>query len=622
MIDMKPLKKILTLSLAIATLSATAWEYVPQSPKSATVIFVNGKKYYVHTVKSGETLYSLSKQYQVSEADIRECNPIAADGLKIDQSLKIPVSEAAMEDVRMDKKRKKEFLAHRIKAGETLYSIARDYNIPVATIREDNPMINPQFLKVGESLWIRRSDMGSSSEKQAQAEMDAYAEALNNAVDDGFDYYFVKPGETIYSLSRRFGISEKDFAANNDVANGLKAGAVIRIPQSKEENLRVIEANDALQNNATIEAHSSDENIVFRALEQGTTLNIALMLPLNVGSKPNASFVEFYQGFLLGVEKLKESGKGEVKLTIYNTEHDKAKVQQIVQSQLFEGTNLIVGPVYEDEMAPVLQYARTNSVPVVTPLANIENVNSPALFQLAPAPEKKYDKIANLLDGGRDIYLIYASSYDKEFESEILKQLEGKSYAAYNYSFDQKSIFTPKNATARPIELMDDILKEEKPCLFVVLANAETDVDRILGTISSAKVAITERSEKCAQYVVLGTSRWGRYNNIDHTSYFNNNVVMISTYHAKRDSQVVREFDSNYIKSYQALPSLYAYRGYDTAIMFGEGMHSDIQYNMLDKRYTPLQTTYKFVQSKEGGNYVNQEWIRVNYNSNYTITLE
>ena len=619
---MKPLKKILTLSLAIATLSATAWEYVPQSPKSATVIFVNGKKYYVHTVKSGETLYSLSKQYQVSEADIRECNPIAADGLKIDQSLKIPVSEAAMEDVRMDKKRKKEFLAHRIKAGETLYSIARDYNIPVATIREDNPMINPQFLKVGESLWIRRSDMGSSSEKQAQAEMDAYAEALNNAVDDGFDYYVVKPGETIYSLSRRFGISEKDFAANNDVANGLKAGAVIRIPQSKEENLRVIEANDALQNNATIEAHSSDENIVFRALEQGTTLNIALMLPLNVGSKPNASFVEFYQGFLLGVEKLKESGKGEVKLTIYNTEHDKAKVQQIVQSQLFEGTNLIVGPVYEDEMAPVLQYARTNSVPVVTPLANIENVSSPALFQLAPAPEKKYDKIANLLDGGRDIYLIYASSYDKEFESEILKQLEGKSYAAYNYSFDQKSIFTPKNATARPIELMDDILKEEKPCLFVVLANAETDVDRILGTISSAKVAITERSEKCAQYIVLGTSRWGRYNNIDHTSYFNNNVVMISTYHAKRDSQVVREFDSNYIKSYQALPSLYAYRGYDTAIMFGEGMHSDIQYNMLDKRYTPLQTTYKFVQSKEGGNYVNQEWIRVNYNSNYTITLE
>lgn len=619
---MKPLKKIITFCLAFATLTGAAWEYMPQDNKSSVVIFINGKKYFVHTVKSGDTLYSLSKRYQVSEDAIKECNPTAADGLKIDQSIKIPVSEAVQTEARNDKKRKKEYITHRIKAGETLYSIARDYNIPVTTIREDNPMINPQFLKVGESLWIRRSDMGSSSEKQAQEEMDAYAKALNDAVDDGFDYYVVKPGETIYSLSRRFGISEKDFVANNDVANGLKAGAVIRIPQSKEENLRVIEANDALQNNATIEAHSSDENIVFRALEPGKELNIALMLPLNVNAKPNASFVEFYQGFLLGLEKLKESGKGNVKLTVYNTEHDPAKVQQIVESQLFEGTNMIVGPVYEDELKPVLRYAQANSVPVVTPLANIAAAKSPALFQLSPAPEKKYDKIANLLNGGRDIYLIYASSFDKEFEAEILKQLEGKSYAAYNYSFNQKSIFTPRNSAARSIDVMDDILKEENPCLFVVLANAETDVDRILGTISSAKVALTERSEKCAQYVVLGTSRWGRYNNIDHTSYFNNNVVMISTYHAKRDSAVVREFDSNYIKSYRMLPSLYSYRGYDTAVIFGMGMYSDIEYNMLDKRYSPLQTTYKFVQSQLGGNYVNQEWVRVNYNSNYTITLE
>ena len=64
---MKPLKKILTLALAATTLSATAWEYIPQPQKSATVIFISGKKYYVHTVKSGETLYSLAKQYQVSE---------------------------------------------------------------------------------------------------------------------------------------------------------------------------------------------------------------------------------------------------------------------------------------------------------------------------------------------------------------------------------------------------------------------------------------------------------------------------------------------------------------------------------------------------------------------------
>ena len=43
--------------------------------------------------------------------------------------------------------------------------------------------------------------------------MDAYAENLNKATDDGFEYYVVKPGETVYSLARRFEIPEQEFAA-------------------------------------------------------------------------------------------------------------------------------------------------------------------------------------------------------------------------------------------------------------------------------------------------------------------------------------------------------------------------------------------------------------------------
>ena len=84
----------------------------------------------------------------------------------------------------------------------------------------------------------------------------------------------------------------------------------------------------------------------------------------------------------------------------------------------------------------------------------------------------------------------------------------------------------------------------------------------------------------------------------------------------------MREFDSRYIESYGTLPSLYAYRGYDTAMMFVGGMRSDIDYKMLDKRYAPLQTTYKFERDGETGRYLNQEWVRVNYNNNYTITIE
>lgn len=615
---MKIFKRFIATGLIFTTLSGAAVELLPVD-KSPVIVFINGKKYYVHTVKSGDTLYSIAKTYEVGEDAIRDSNPGVADGLRIDQTVKIPVPESAILKAKAEKKRKKDYITHKVKAGQTLYAIARDYNISVATLREDNPSVNPQALSVGETLWIRRAAIGSSTEQQAQAEIAEYTDNLNKATDDdGFDHHVVKPGETIYSLSRRYGITEAEFAQLNDVSQGLKAGAIIRIPKAKEVEQEVVAEAD----NTPAQTTPGTE-ITFQKLDAMQDLNIALMLPMNINSKPNASYVEFYQGFLLGLDEVKKTSNGNTKLTVYNTSHDQLKVQQIVGSTMFEGTNLIVGPVYEDELNPVLQYAHKNSVPVVSPLANISAVQSPALYQLSPAPEKKYEKIGNLLDGGRDIYLIYASSNDKEFEQEIIKELHGRPYAAYNYSFtDQKSTFKPRNAEARAIESIDDILKGEKPCLFIVLANAETDVDRILGTISSSKVALTDRSEPSAQYVVMGTSRWGRFNNIDHTSYFNNNVVMISTYHAKRDSKAVRDFDSRYIEAYGALPSLYAYRGYDTAMIFCAGMRGDIEYNMLDKRYTPLQTTYKFVRGNAGERYINQEWVRVNYNNDYTITIE
>lgn len=615
---MKIFKRFIAAGLIFTTLSGAAVELLPVD-KSPVIVFINGKKYYVHTVKSGDTLYSIAKAYEVGEDAIRDSNPGVADGLRIDQTVKIPVPESAILKAKAEKKRKKDYITHKVKAGQTLYAIARDYNISVATLREDNPSVNPQALSVGDTLWIRRAAIGSSTEQQAQAEIAEYTDNLNKATDDdGFDHHVVKPGETIYSLSRRYGITEAEFAQLNDVSQGLKAGAIIRIPRAKEVEQEVVAEAD----NTPVQTTPGTE-ITFQKLDAMQDLNIALMLPMNINSKPNASYVEFYQGFLLGLDEVKKTSNGNTKLTVYNTSHDQLKVQQIVGSTMFEGTNLIVGPVYEDELNPVLQYAHKNSVPVVSPLANISAVQSPALYQLSPAPEKKYEKIGNLLDGGRDIYLIYASSNDKEFEQEIIKELHGRPYAAYNYSFtDQKSTFKPRNAEARAIESIDDILKGEKPCLFIVLANAETDVDRILGTISSSKVALTDRSEPSAQYVVMGTSRWGRFNNIDHTSYFNNNVVMISTYHAKRDSKAVRDFDSRYIEAYGALPSLYAYRGYDTAMIFCAGMRGDIEYNMLDKRYTPLQTTYKFVRGNAGERYINQEWVRVNYNNDYTITIE
>ncbi|MBQ5923036.1 MAG: LysM peptidoglycan-binding domain-containing protein, partial [Alistipes sp.] len=266
---MRLLKTLFLLAVLALSVPALA-TYMQPVEKSAVIVFINGQKFYVHTVKSGDTLYSLAKTYEVSEDLIRQNNANMGTELKIDQTVKIPVSESAQKSAKAEKRRKKDFITHKVQAGQTLYAIARDYNISVAVLREDNPSINPQSLSIGETLWIRRTEVGKSNEEQTQAEMAEYTATLNSVTnDDGFDHYVVQAGETIYSLSRRFGITEEEFARLNDVSAGLKAGAMIRIPRSEQA-----------EEVAAVEQPHSTADVHFRALPSSEQLNVALMLPM------------------------------------------------------------------------------------------------------------------------------------------------------------------------------------------------------------------------------------------------------------------------------------------------------------------------------------------------------
>ena len=62
--------------------------------------------------------------------------------------------------------------------------------------------------------------------------------------------------------------------------------------------------------------------------------------------------------------------------------------------------------------------------------------------------------------------------------------------------------------------------------------------------------------------------------------------------------------------------------GYDTALIFAPAMYGDIEYDLEDHRYMPLQTTYLFSQPAGRANHVNGNWTRVNYHKDFTITIE
>lgn len=608
----------MTMKRLFATLLLIAWGLCALAAgKSQTIVYINGAKYYIHTVQAGETLYGLSKTYGVGEKVILENNPSIARGLKTAENIKIPFV-ADVPEPKSDKKLRKTFDFHFISKGETLYAISRQYEIPVKTILEDNPNLDPLHMRLGERILIRKKQIGSEDEAGTKEQWEEYRQSLNSVAEEGTAYHIVHPGETFYSLSRRFGITEAEFSALNGGLKpaDLKAGAMVKIP-APEAGQAPAGADSLQLRDSVPDAEPQAVQIDFRALRASEPLNVALLLPLAVDGEANGNYLEFYQGFLLGLDSVKTKYGRSVNVDLYNTARDSARIREIVESDAFRKANLIVGPVYEEGLAPVLRFAERKQVPVVSPLANIETMNSDALFQLAPDPSRKYEKAGDLINGDRRVTLIYTETTDKEFEREMLALLGDSEYRRYTYKYEH-----PSSRSANSPSDLTPLLENTDDNVFIILSDSEVDIDRILAALASADTSLTSRGRTAPRFVVLGNTRWNRYNTVDRAMFFKDRVIFFSTYHAKRDSQTVKAFDSAYIRSFGALPTLFSYRGYDTAMIFAPAMYGDIEYDLEGRRYTPLQTTYLFGQDEGRDNHVNRNWTRVNYNSDFTITIE
>lgn len=595
--------------------------------KSRTIVYINGTKYHIHLVAQGETMFALAKAYGVSEAQLVEHNPQLKEGLKADEKIKIPVMVSdeelpmtAKQRKAAEKKLRKTYTSHYVVKGQTLYAIARLYEISVETLLEDNPNLDPAQLTIGERILVRKKEIGTATDSQNEEQMQQYAEQVN-AVSHTEDYHAVVKGDTFYSLSKRYGITEEELSRLNGglQPSELKIGQLLKVPAAQKMEVEQPVETPAIPE--VKEEEDTDKELVinFRTVCNCDPLKVSLLLPMSVDGRPNSNYLDFYQGFLLGLDSLRVRHGYSTEVDLYDTKRSVEEVERIVKNDRFRRSQLIVGPVYEEEVEVVLPFAEEKQLPIVTPLAAMSRLSSDALFQMAPDPEKKYAKAEPMLDGKR-ITFIYTESTDKEFEAEMLALVGDRPYQRHIYKYVHPSVKF-KEGEVHPSDLTP-ILDNDEENIFVIMADNEIDVDRILAALASADTNMRARSLGTPRYSVLGNARWNRYPNIDRTIFFKNNVSFFTTYHAKRDTEVVINFDRAYLRAFGALPSLYAYRGYDAAMIFVAGMYNDIEYDMEDRRYAPLRTPYRFEQQAEHTTHRNVQWVRVSYNNNFTITVE
>ena len=626
---MRNLKFIHTLLLLAVALPVMATE-----PKSI-IIEVGGRSYYKHLVASGDTIYALSKAYNVSEQQILDSNEgMTPATLKVDSYIYIPyVAKTELNIVD-----KKKFVIHSVKSGDTIYSIARKYKVSVATLEQDNPDIDIERIAPGMEVRVRRSERGYAT----MDDIDKEQRKRDKDIVLKSNEYRVMAGETVYSLSRRFGLSEEVFMEINSLKSSrdLKEGMIVIrtkpvdvVPEngetvaSSEEPKTEVQPIIEAQEERVVEAVAVEEQPIadayapiFEKFDPEHKLRTLLMLPFHKDGKVNSAAVDFYRGVLLAMEELRDKGY-DIELSVLDTQGSEDVVVDIVTyDPQFYGTNLIIGPVYENEISKVLPYTTEAHIPVVSPLADITSLSGSVLYQMQTENSHKYDRFAEIFDGSREVVVIHTSSVDKEYMEKMYELSANHTLHELNYKFDRGSLLYRRNADGSNGEEIDitEFMHTRTSKAFVVLASSETDVDRVLTTLSSTRASILGRGGIMGDYVVVGNRRWKQMMSIDKQTFFNNNTIFLVPYHANRGNDTITMFDAHYVKAYEVLPTMYSYRGYDAAMIFCRKMYEG--FDGSGSVAAPLATPYTF--AFEDGLYVNTYWVMERYKSNYTIDVE
>jgi LysM repeat protein/ABC-type branched-subunit amino acid transport system substrate-binding protein len=105
--------------------------------KTRSSAIIGGVKYYLHTVEKGQTLFAIAKFYGRDVNDIVIENPDAIDGIKPGQVLRIPVEKKKITELSVNDT--SNYIIHKVEKGQTLYSITKQYGISDEKLRLLNP---------------------------------------------------------------------------------------------------------------------------------------------------------------------------------------------------------------------------------------------------------------------------------------------------------------------------------------------------------------------------------------------------------------------------------------------------------------------------------------------------
>lgn len=209
-------------------------------------LFAQEKNYVKYTVLKGETITQIAIKYKVTPYDIYKLNPDSQSGIKESDVILIPIVTQKENKIVAGVSSKTNVTKntaknHVVKPKETFYSISRDYNVNVETLKSSNAEIFNQGLKVGQTIRIpSQQEVAEIKPEVVKMNTPTPRNTETNKQEVKLDqnvYHIVEPKETKFGISKKYGISVQELEKNNpSIISNLPIGYKLLISGSVSNN--------------------------------------------------------------------------------------------------------------------------------------------------------------------------------------------------------------------------------------------------------------------------------------------------------------------------------------------------------------------------------------------------
>ncbi|MGB6268436.1 MAG: LysM peptidoglycan-binding domain-containing protein [Olleya sp.] len=531
-------KDIKPNSVLIIPIATTVTATPTPTPTVTETKTLNGFK--THKVKRKETLYSLSKKYNVTQDEIKKHNPeLYANNLRKGDKIKIPQYKITKEVVTVKPTTK----TYTVKPKEGKWRIAYQYGITVQALEDLNPNM-AEVLQPGDVINV--PNLVGDEVKQ---------------IDEKYSYYTVLPAEGFYRLKLKTGLNQEQLEQLNPdlVSSGLKPGMVLKIPF----NATITGQNSGVDGGLGETSITSD---LSNRITDRSTKHIAIMLPFKLNKINSDSIydtkkaiktdrylstsLDFYSGVKIALDSLASLGVN-LKVDVYDTENRESKVASIIRSNSFDGVDAIVGPVMPKLFNAAAVGLKSKNIPLVSPITKTVDLGE-NVFQSIPSEKLLQDKVINYFKADSTSHFIIVSDLKNKPTSDALK----KTFTRASVVMSRKVAKTGADAYYILDQDIVNVLKPGKNIVFLETTNAGfvSNVSSILNSIikpgTSVILTTTDKSKAFEDDEVRNT----------HLSNLNFTYASINKSFSEDDSN---SFAKRYKALYNETPNPYAVRGFD-----------------------------------------------------------